>query len=135
METSKAFKKKQNDPIAEEDSGEENIALNTSFSPRLYSYVSNAKDKINRYVFGIHAKTKRSLSEEAEIGDEDSVNSWIISGVDPNELDAYNYTPLINASALGRLHVVEELIKNGADVNKTGDFGFSALHAAAQVNQ
>ena len=108
-----------------------NRALSTS--PRLYSYMSSPKEVFQRYVFGFHAKTKRTLAEEAESGDEVSVCSWIRDGVDPNELDSYGYTPLINASALGRLNAVKELVKNGADVNRTGPFGFSALHAAAQV--
>ncbi len=104
-----------------------------SSSPRLYSYMANPKEAFQRYVFGYHAKTKRSLAEEAESGDEVSVNSWIKDGYDPNEEDSYGYTPLISASALGRLKAVKYLVQNGADVNKTGPFGFSALHAAAQV--
>jgi len=103
-----------------------------STSPHLYTYMSNPKEAIQRYVFGFHAKTKRSLAEEAESGDEISVNSWIRDGCDPNEIDLYGYTPLINASALGRLKAVKQLVQSGADVNKSGPFGFSALHAAAQ---
>ena len=40
-------------------------------------------------LFGVHSKTKRSLAEEAESGDELSVGSWIREGADPNEHDAY----------------------------------------------
>ena len=33
---------------------------------------------------------------------------------------------------LGRLEVVKALIESGADVQKKGQFGYTALHAAAQ---
>jgi ankyrin repeat protein len=96
--------------------------------------ISSSRQFIRRYVFGLHAKTKRSLAEEAENGDEISVVSWIKDGTDPNEIDAYGYSPLLNAAAIGRLCALEKLIINGADVNKTGPFGFTPLHAAAQVS-
>jgi len=99
----------------------------------LSDYLSHPSETFNRLVFGIHSKTKRTLAEEAESGDELSVNSWIRDGTDPNEVDAYGYTPLLNASANGRLKAVKNLIKNGADINKTGPFGYTPLHAAAQV--
>lgn len=95
-------------------------------SQGIYSYVSGL-------LFGHHNKTKRSLAEEAECGDETSVCSWIKEGCDPDEVDAYGYTPLLNAATIGRVNAVAELIRNGADVNKKGPFGFSPLHAAAQV--
>ena len=101
--------------------------------PRLYSYMSNPGEVIQRYLLGYHAKTKRSLSEEAECGNETSVCSWIRDGCDPNEVDAYGYTPLLNAAVLGRLNAVVELIRNGADINRAGPFGFTPMHAAAQV--
>jgi hypothetical protein len=66
---------------------------------------------IERYVFGIHAKTKRSLAEEVESGDDEATKTWIRDGVNPNEVDAYGYTPLLNACAVGRLSAVNELIK------------------------
>jgi hypothetical protein len=105
-----------------------------SVSPGLYSYVSDSKVALERLLFGYHVKTKRSLAEEAESGDETSVFSWIKDGVDPDEFDTYGYTPLLNAATLGRLNTVVELIKNGADVNKRGEYGYTSLHAAAQVN-
>jgi ankyrin repeat protein len=101
-----------------------------SANPAVYSF--NPRQAIRRYVFGLHDKTKRSLAEEAESGDEVSVASWIREGVDPNECDAYGYSPLLNAAAMGRLGAVKELIKNGADVNKCGPYGYTPLHAAAQ---
>ncbi|CAF1034269.1 unnamed protein product [Brachionus calyciflorus] len=101
-------------------------------STGLYSYVTGPKQVLEKYLLGYHSKTKRSLAEEAECGDECSVNTWIREGYAPDELDAYGYTPLLNASALGRHNAVVELIKNGANVNKKGPFGFTPLHAAAQ---
>jgi cytohesin len=94
--------------------------------------MSSPGEAIQRYILGYHAKTKRSLAEEAECGDETSVCSWVRDGHDPNEADSYGYTPLLNAAALGRCNAVEELIKNGADINKAGPFGFAPIHAAAQ---
>lgn len=108
------------------------IQRSISASPYGSPYTPNARDVISRYLFGYHYKTKRSLAEEAECGDEVSVCSWIKDGVDPDETDAYGYTPLLNAAALGRLNAVCELVKSGANVNKSGPFGFTPLHAAAQ---
>ena len=89
-----------------------------------------------KYMLGISAKTtKRSLSEEAECGSPDSLNNWLRQGSNPNELDAYGYTPLINASLRGCVRSANILIKNGADVNKKAMHGYSALHAAAQVRE
>jgi len=110
----------------------ERFARSQSSSPGLYSYVADSKVALERLLFGYHVKTKRSLSEEAESGDETSVYSWIHDGVDPDALDVYGYTPLLNAAALGRLNAVYELIRNGANVDKKGPFGLTPLHAAAQ---
>jgi len=38
----------------------------------------------------------------------------------------------MNAAMLGRLNIVKALIELGADVQKKGQFGYTALHAAAQ---
>ncbi len=100
------------------------LTRSVSYSPRLASY---PKEVFHRYFLGVHAKTKRSLAEEAECGDDKSVNSWIRDGHDPNEADLYGYTPLISASTLGRLETVKNLVQNGADVNKLGPFEFSPL--------
>jgi hypothetical protein len=105
---------------------------NNNTSSSIMDFVSSPREAITRFLFGYHPKTKRSLSEEVECGDEVSVYPWVKEGADPNELDAYGYSPLLNASVLGRLNAVIELIKNGADVNKKGAFGFAPLHAAAQ---
>ena len=107
-------------------------ARSSSTSPGLYSYMPSPRGVIEKYIFGIHSKTKRTLAEEAECGDEVACFSWIRDGVDPNEVDAYGYTPLLNAAALGRLNAVVELLKNGADINRSGPYGFHPIHAAAQ---
>lgn len=108
------------------------VNRSNSTAPGLYSYMSDSKVALERLLFGYRMKTKRSLAEEAECGDETAVFSWIKDGVDPDEVDAYGYTPLLNAAALGRINAVVELIGNGANVNKKGPFGFTPLHAAAQ---
>ena len=38
----------------------------------------------------------------------------------------------MNAAMLGRLDIVKALIESGADIQKKGQFGYTALHAAAQ---
>lgn len=38
----------------------------------------------------------------------------------------------MNAAMLGRLTVVNLLIESGADVQRKGQFGYTAIHAAAQ---
>jgi hypothetical protein len=87
-----------------------------------------------KHILGLNAKTtKRSLSEEAECGSPESLSEWLRQGSNPNELDAYGYTPLINASLRGCTKSVKILLNNGADVNMRAMHGYCALHAAAQV--
>jgi ankyrin repeat protein len=38
----------------------------------------------------------------------------------------------MNAAMLGRVDIVKALIDAGADIQKKGQFGYTALHAAAQ---
>jgi ankyrin repeat protein len=38
----------------------------------------------------------------------------------------------LNASALGRVCAIRQLVKSNADINRKGPFGFTPLHAAAQ---
>lgn len=94
--------------------------------------VKSPRSIIRRYLYGLHEKTKRTLAEEAECGDEVATTTWIKDGTDPNEIDAYGYTPLLNASALGRVCAIRQLVKSNADINRKGPFGFTPLHAAAQ---
>jgi len=85
-------------------------------------------------LLGLTAKpTKRTLSEEAECGSPDSLREWLRQGSDPNEIDAYGYTPLVNACLRGCKRSSTVLLANGADVNKKAIHGYTPLHAAAQV--
>lgn len=87
-----------------------------------------------RNLLGLSAKpTKRTLSEEAECGSPDSLREWLRQGSNPNEIDAYGYTPLVNACLRGCRKTANVLISNGADVNKKAMHGYTPLHAAAQV--
>jgi ankyrin repeat protein len=109
-----------------------NVRLNRSISATSYNGQNlTPTAMLSRYFFGPQ-KTKRSLSEEAECGDEFATKAWIRDGFDPNAFDAYGYTPLLNAAVVGRQSALKELIVNGADVNKSGPYGYTPLHAAAQ---
>lgn len=84
-------------------------------------------------LLGIQAKvTKRSLSEEAECGSPESLSEWLRQGSDPNEIDPYGYTPLVNACLRGCLKSAKILMNNGADVNMQAQHGYCPLHAASQ---
>lgn len=61
-----------------------------------------------------------------------AIFSSFILGADINAPDAYGYTPLVNASMLGRVDVIRTLLDAGADIQRKGPFGYTALHAAAQ---
>jgi ankyrin repeat protein len=76
--------------------------------------------------------TKRSLSEEAECGSPESLSEWIKKGSNVDEIDAYGYTPLVNASLRGCAKSVKILLNNGAEIDKKAMHGYTALHAAAQ---
>ena len=67
-----------------------------SASPSLSSGSYNSITQYIKNLLGLNAKTtKRSLNEEAECGSPDSIAEWLRTGSDPNELDAYGYTPLV----------------------------------------
>lgn len=118
--------------VTSSGNNEKSSSTNTMQSSRSTGIYSSSKELFQRFFLGHHAKTKSTLSEEAESGDEGSVNSWLREGANPNELDTYGCTPLLNASALGRLQAVKNLVQSGAEINKTGPFKYTALHAAAQ---
>jgi hypothetical protein len=67
-----------------------------SASPSLTNSSYNTITQYLKNLLGLNAKTtKRSLNEEAECGSPDSIAEWLRTGSDPNELDAYGYTPLV----------------------------------------
>lgn len=103
-----------------------------SASPSLTTPVS-AIGSYLKQLLGMNAKTtKRSLSEEAECGSPESLSEWLRQGSNPNEIDPYGYTPLVNASLRGCIKSVKILINNGADVNMKAIHGYCPLHAASQ---
>lgn len=75
------------------------IQRQMSSSPSFANAPVSAISAYLKHLFGLNAKTtKRSLSEEAECGSPESLEEWLRQGSNPNELDAYGYTPLVNAS-------------------------------------
>lgn len=106
-----------------------------SASPSLTSAPVSAVTAYLKHLLGLNAKTtKRSLSEEAECGSPESLSEWLRQGSNPNEIDGYGYTPLINACLRGCYKSVKILIQNGADVNMKAMHGYFPLHVAAQVS-
>lgn len=104
-----------------------------SASPSVNTTPVSAISAYLKQLLGMNAKTtKRSLSEEAECGTPESLSEWLRQGSDPNEIDAYGYTPLVNASLRGCVKSAKILINNGADINKQASHGYCPLHAASQ---
>jgi hypothetical protein len=89
-------------PITPKSNDVQKLTLNRSISTSPSSTPQSPVVAIASYIkhlFGLNAKTtKRSLSEEAECGSPESLSEWLRQGSDPNEVDAYGYTPLVNAS-------------------------------------
>ena len=106
-----------------------------SAAPSLVSAPVSVVASYLRHMLGLgHKTTKRSLSEEAESGSPDSISEWLRNGSDPNEKDAYGYTPLVNACMRGCIKSVRTLISHGANVNMKATHGYTPLHTASQVN-
>lgn len=67
-----------------------------------------------------------------EQGDIKTVIEQMDSGISVEILDLDGNTPLIRASFLGCVDLVDRLVGRGANVNAFNDIGYSALHFAAQ---
>jgi ankyrin repeat protein len=63
--------------------------------------------------------------------DKTSFGELLTIGFDVDDPDVDGNSPLIIASALGKVNFVEYLINMGADVNKKNYIGVTALHMAA----
>lgn len=73
-----------------------------------------------------------SLANEILYGDVRSVQAQLQMGADPNEIDEYGFTPLIEAAIVNKVDVSELLIKMGADPNMPDFAGRTPLHWAVE---
>jgi len=62
------------------------------------------------------------------------VRKYLARGDDPNQEDKGS-TPLIVASSNGDIEIVQLLLTNGANINKTNRLGYSAIHWATRTNK
>ena len=71
----------------------------------------------------------------SRVGDLNAARQALMSGADVNvrDPDNYNFTALIQASFRGYVHVVEELLVYGADVEAKDNISFTALASAAEI--
>lgn len=63
-----------------------------------------------------------------------AVEEWLRRRVDPNEMDEYGFTPLIEAAITDNVEIARRLLVYGADVNGQDATGNTALHWAAENN-
>lgn len=63
-----------------------------------------------------------------------AVEAWLQRRVDPNEMDEYGFTPLIEAAIANNVQIAKRLLSYGADVNGQDATGNTALHWAAENN-
>jgi hypothetical protein len=63
-----------------------------------------------------------------------AVEEWLRRRIDPNEMDEYGFTPLIEAAIADNIDITKRLLAYGADVNGQDATGNTALHWAAENN-
>ncbi len=63
-----------------------------------------------------------------------AVEEWLSYRVDPNEMDEYGFTPLIEAAIVNNVEIAKRLLAYGAKVNGQDATGNTALHWAAENN-
>jgi ankyrin repeat protein len=94
---------------------------------------------------GVVLQGATALALAAEINNLDTVKALVAGGADPLIPTEQNTTPLMLAAGAGTdtsrprsleeraiaAHTVRFLVEHGADVNAAGQFGWTALHAAA----
>lgn len=116
------------------------------FSPLLNIAVSNAQSNTVAFLLQHGANPnlpdsqgETALMEAVSTGSATQDDSFLTittmllkAGADPNYKNAlvYDYTPLSQASSLGRAKLVEILLAAGANVNATNSAGQTALHLA-----
>jgi ankyrin repeat protein len=74
------------------------------------------------------------LKKATESNDINKVKELIMDGVNIDEIDEYEYTPLMIASESGYFEITKLLIENKADVNKKNFCGWTSLCYAATRN-
>jgi ankyrin repeat protein len=94
---------------------------------------------------GVVLQGATALALAAEINNLDTARALVAGGADPLIPTEQNTTPLMLAAGAGTdtsrprsleeraiaVHTVRFLVEHGADVNAAGQFGWTALHAAA----
>lgn len=75
-------------------------------------------------------------SLERHTGNEQLVNSLITNGANINLVDNAEQTSLLHiAAANGNVKVAELLVKFGANLSSTDNYGFTALHIGSYQSQ
>ena len=84
---------------------------------------------------GAKKKTAKDIWEASRAGDLEELLSFLGSGIDPNEKDAKQITPLHWAAGTGQIEVMHALIDAGAEVNARDGSRSTPLHFAAFLGQ
>ncbi len=76
-----------------------------------------------------------AIHDAAKSGDLGQAQRLVVKGVDVNEKEVRDETPLIIAALAGNGEIVNYLLQRGAEINARSASGLTALHAAAYVGQ